>query len=436
MGIAIRATNGHQAVIVEGVRTPFAKAGGPLRNVSAAELGRLAVGELLARAEFDPATLDEVVLGNCGTPSDAANVGRVVALSAGVPKEVPGFTVHRNCASGLEALAQAYYKVASGAASAVIAGGTESMSAYPLLWSPGLTEAFARSRRSRNLAGKVGAFAGLRSKDFRPRIAIAEGLTDPECGLNMGETAERLAREFHISRRAQDEFALLSHQRAVAATESGRLAEETIPVYVPPTFEVLTQDFGPRPNQTLEALARLEPYFDRRHGTVTVGNSCPVTDGACALLVMEEGRARNEGRKALGRVRSVAFAGLDPARMGLGPAYATPLALDRAGLRLPDLDLVEMNEAFAAQIIANEIAFASERFAREELARDAAIGGLDRARLNVNGGAIALGHPVGVSGARLVLTLLKEMRRRQASLGLATLCVGGGQGAAMVLEAV
>jgi acetyl-CoA acetyltransferase family protein len=267
-------------------------------------------------------------------------------------------------------------------------------------------------------------------------VALAEGLTDPICGLNMGETAERLAREFRISREAQDEFALLSHRRAVAATESGRLGEEIAPLYVPPSYtQTMVEDFGPRKDQTAEALARLEPYFDRRHGTITVGNACPVTDGACAVLVMSEEAARAGGYRPLGRILSIAFAGLDPARMGLGPAYATPLALERAGARMADVDLVEINEAFAAQVIANEIAFASERFARDELGRGEAIGGIDRLHMNVNGGAIALGHPVGVSGARLVLTLLKEMRRRQASLGLATLCVGGGQGAAMLLEA-
>jgi acetyl-CoA C-acetyltransferase/acetyl-CoA acyltransferase len=423
-------------VIVDGVRTPFAKSGGPLAGISAAELGRHAVSELLARTEVDPATLDEVVLGNCGTPADAANLGRVVSLAAGVPRAVPAFTVHRNCASGIEAIAQAYYKIAAGAATAVVAGGSESMSEYPLLWSRGLTEAFAAFQRSKSFAGKARALVEIRPRDLTPRVAIAEGLTDPTCGLNMGDTAELLAKEFRISREAQDEFALLSHERAVAADDAVRLAAEIAPFYLPPRYtQTLEHDFGPRRQQTLEALAKLRPFFDRRHGTVTVGNSCPVTDGACALLVMEESRARAEGYRPLGRIRSFAFAGCDPARMGLGPAYATPLALDRAGVRLSDVDLIELNEAFAAQVIANEIAFASPSFARDELGRSEPIGGIDRSRMNVNGGAIALGHPVGVSGARLVLTLLKEMQRRQVGLGLATLCVGGGQGAAMLLEA-
>ncbi|HEV8481491.1 MAG TPA: thiolase family protein [Candidatus Eisenbacteria bacterium] len=435
MGVSIQAEGTRKAVIVAGVRTPFAKSGGPLAAVSAAELGRLAVSELLARAEFRPEQVDEVVLGNCGTPADAANIGRVVSLAAGIPRSVPGFTVHRNCASGMEAIAQAWYKIASGAASAVVAGGTESMSEYPLLWSRGLTRAFAGWQRAKTLPAKLAAALAVRPGDFAPRVAIAEGLTDPVCGLNMGDTAERLAKEYRISREAQDEFALLSHERAVAATDAGRLAQEIAPVYVAPRYEPLAQDFGPRKNQTMAALAKLKPYFDRRHGTVTVGNSCPVTDGAAVLLVMEESRARAEGYKPLGRIRSFAFAGCDPARMGLGPAYATPLALDKAGVRLADIDLIELNEAFAAQVIANEIVFASAQFAAQELGRTEAIGGIDRSRMNVNGGAIALGHPVGVSGTRLVLTLLEEMRRRGAGLGLATLCVGGGQGAAMIVEA-
>jgi acetyl-CoA acetyltransferase family protein len=435
LGVAIQASGDKKVVIVAGVRTPFAKSGGPLASVSAAELGRLAVSGLLARTELEPEKIDEVVLGNCGTPADAANIARVVALAAGIPRPVPAFTVHRNCASGMEAIAQAWYKIASGAATAVIAGGTESMSEYPLLWSRGLTKAFAGWQRGKNLPAKLSALLAVRPGDFAPRVAIAEGLTDPVCGLNMGETAENLAKQYRISRQAQDELALLSHQRAAAATEAGRLAEETVPVYVPPRYAPLTVDFGPRPNQTLEALGKLKPYFDRRFGTVTVGNSCPVTDGAAALLVMEESRARAEGYRPLGRIRSFSFAGCDPAKMGLGPAYATPLALDKAGVRLSDIDLIEINEAFAAQVIANEIVFASEKFAAEELGRAEAIGGIDRSRMNVNGGAIALGHPVGVSGARIVLTLLEEMRRRQAGLGLATLCVGGGQGAAMIVEA-
>jgi acetyl-CoA acetyltransferase family protein len=425
-----------RAVIVDGVRTPFAKAGTALKDVDAAELGRIAVRELLARTEFDPARLDEVVLGNCGTPAESANIARVAALEAGVPRGVPAFTVHRNCASGMESIAQAASRVASGAATAAIAGGTESMSNYPLLLGPALTEAFAASARAKSAPAKLAPFLGLRPADFAPRIAIAEGLTDPVSGLNMGETAEVLAREFGISREEQDRFALASHEKTIAAWDEGRMADEVVPVFPAPRFEPLLEDVGPRRGQSLEQLAKLKPFFDRRHGTVTVGNACPITDGAAAVLVMDEEAARASGYRPLGRVRSVAFAGLEPERMGLGPAYATPLALERGGVTLADLALIEMNEAFAAQVIANLRAFESESFARERLGRERAIGAIDPARLNVNGGAIALGHPVGVSGTRLVLTLLYELRRRGGGLGLATLCVGGGQGAAMIVESM
>jgi acetyl-CoA acetyltransferase family protein len=435
MAIAVSTPAGRNVVIVDGVRTPFAKAAGPLADVPAHELGRVAIREVLARTEFDPARVDEVVLGNCGSPAESANIARVAALQAGVPRSVPAFSVHRNCASGIESIAQAATLIGAGSATAVIAGGTESMSNYPLMMGHALSEAFAASARGRSLPAQVAPFLGLKLSALQPRIAIAEGLTDPVSGLNMGQTAEVLAREFGITREAQDAFALESHRRTIAAWDEGRFAREVVPFYPAPTFAPVAQDVGPRREQTLEALAKLRPYFDRRHGTVTVGNSCPITDGAAALLVMDEEAARAEGYRPLGRVRAIAFAGLEPERMGLGPVYATPLALARAGVALSDIALVEMNEAFAAQVLANLEAFASESFGREKLGLPGALGALDPARLNVNGGAIALGHPVGVSGTRLVLTLLLELRRRGGGLGLATLCVGGGQGAAVVVEA-
>jgi acetyl-CoA acyltransferase len=421
-------------VLIDGFRTPFAKAGTALAQVPARELGRVAIAELLARTSLDPAEVDEVILGNVAQPSDSANIARVVALLAGIPQSVPAVTVHRNCASGMEAIVQAHERIAAGHADLIIAGGTENMSQIPLLVSEGMTRAFERSSRAKSLGQRVGAFAGVRPRDFQPRVAIMEGLTDPVCGLNMGDTAEVIAKDFGISREAQDDFALMSHRRAVAATESGRLAEEIVPVFAPPYKEAVAQDVGPRKNQSLEALAKLKPFFDKKHGTVTPGNSCPITDGAAAMIVASADKARELGLIPSGRVKSYAFAGLDPTRMGLGPAYATPIALQRAGARFADIGLIELNEAFAAQVIGNEIAMASAKFCREQLGLDKPIGEIDRAILNVNGGAIALGHPVGVSGTRLVLTLLREMRHRNVPLGLATLCVGGGQGAALVLE--
>jgi len=421
-------------VLIDGYRTPFAKAGTALANVRASELGRVAVSELLARSGADPSEIDEVILGNVAQPSESTNIARVVALLAGIPERVPAFTVQRNCASGMESITQAYQKVATGNADLIVAGGTESMSRIPLYMSEGLTRMFERLAREKSVGGKVQAITQVRPRDLAPRIALAEGLTDPVSGLNMGETAEVLAKEFGISREAQDDFALQSHRRAVAAMESGRMAQEIVPVFAPPYTRAVTEDVGPRKGQTLEALAKLRPFFDRRYGTVTVGNSCPVTDGAAAILVASAEKARALGLKPAGRIKGYAFVGLDPARMGLGPTHATPVALQRAGVQFRDIGLIELNEAFAAQVIANEIAMASPKYCREKLGLEGAIGQIDRSILNVNGGAIALGHPVGVSGTRLVLTILREMRKRDVELGLATLCVGGGQGAALVLE--
>ncbi len=421
-------------VLLDGFRTPFAKAGTSLARVSARELGRVAVSELLARHGIAPQDVQDVIIGNVAGPSDSQNIARVVALLAGIPNHVPAVTVHRNCASGMESIAQAYERVASGQADLVVAGGTESMSTIPLYVSHGMTRIFERAMRAKSPLQRIGAFTAARPRDFAPRIALAEGLTDPISGLNMGETAEVLAREFGISREAQDDFALQSHRRAVAAQEAGRLGEEIVPVFAPPYREVVSEDVGPRKGQSLEALAKLRPYFNPRTGTVTPGNACPITDGAAAIVVASADKARSLGLLPVGRIRGYAFVGLDPAHMGLGPTHATPVALKRAGARLTDIGLIEMNEAFAAQIIANEIAMGSASYARDKLGLDAPVGDIDRSILNVNGGAIAMGHPVGVSGTRLVLTLLREMRRRDVPLGLATLCVGGGQGAAFVLE--
>jgi acetyl-CoA C-acetyltransferase/acetyl-CoA acyltransferase len=418
--------------ILGGVRTPFAKAGTVFRRTPVYDLGRVAVSELLARHELDPAQIDEVILGNCAGPAEAANVARVTALRAGIPERVPGVTVHRNCASGMEAVAAAAERIQLGRARLVLAGGMESMSQIPLLFPLEFGEWLEGLNRARGPLARLGAAVRLRPAMLRPRLALMEALTDPVCGLNMGETAEVLAREFRIGRGRQDEFALASHQRTVAARE--RLREEIVPFFPPPAYEMVRDDVGPRDHQTLEQLAKLEPFFDRRNGTVTVGNACPVTDGAVALLVAGEEAARGWPLPPLGRVRSWAFAGLSPRRMGLGPVFAMARALDEAGLALADVDLFEINEAFAAQVLACLEAARSGEFARAELGRERPLGEIPLERLNVNGGAIALGHPVGASGARLLLTLLLEMRRRGAKRGLASLCVGGGQGAAFVLE--
>lgn len=439
-------------VLVDGVRTPFAKSDTKLKTVHPAELGRVALKELLARTNLNPDLVDEVIVGNTGTPSDAVNISRVVALNAGIPQKTSAFTVHRNCASALESISTGYERIKSGTLDIVVAGGTESMSQMPLMFSKEFTRIFAQLGSAKTTGQRLAALGALMKADVKqivemvstgpmqktphkPVISILEGLTDPFVGKNMGETAEIIAKEFGITRKEQDEFALRSHQKASAAMKNGVLAQEITPVFLPPKYkEVITEDFGPRENQSMEALAKLKPFFDRRTGTVTAANACPITDGAAMVMLMSREKAIELGYKPIARIRSYAFAGLEPERMGLGPVYSTPIALKRAGLTLKDMDLVELNEAFAAQVIGCMKAAASDKFAQEKLGLSKALGEIDPAKLNVNGGAIALGHPVGATGTRLVLTLMKEMQRRNVQFGLATLCIGGGQGGSMILE--
>jgi acetyl-CoA acyltransferase len=423
-----------EVVVVDGLRTPYSRAGTELKDVDAAALGRIVVGELLARTGFDPGALDEVIVGNIAQPPDAVNVARVSALRAGVPQRIPAYTVNRLCGSGLQSIVDGHYRIASGDAEAIVAGGVESMSNIPLLFSRESQEVFGGIFSARDLSGRVSAASRLRPRHFKPEIGLLMGLTDSVCGLNMGETAEVLAKEFGISREEQDAFSLRSHQRVTLAR--AKLAEEIVPVPIPPKFEdAATKDNGVRENQTMEALAKLKPYFDRRFGTVTAGNSSQITDGGAAVLLMSASAARSHGYAPLGRIRGYAFCALEPERMGLGPAVAVPLALKRAGVAWRDVGLVEINEAFAAQVLACTRVFPSAAW-HAKYHTDGPIGEIDWEKTNVNGGAIALGHPVGSSANRLVTTLLKEMKRRGTALGVATMCIGGGQGGAVVVEQV
>ncbi len=420
-------------VVVDGVRTPFAKMGTDLASMGPEELGRVAVANLLTKTGIDPAMVDEVIIGCVGQPADAANVGRVIALRAGLPDHVPAITVHRNCASGMEAITQAAEKMAAGRGEVFVVGGTESMSRIPLMYNDAATRKLARLGRAKTLGERVSTLLSFRPSDLlQPKIALLMGLTDPVSGLNMGQTAELVGREAGVSREEQDAFALESHRRALAARE--RLAEEIVPVY-DERGGVFDADNGPRTDGTPEKLLKLKPVFERGTGSVTAGNSSQITDGACALLVMSESRAARENLRPIGVLAGYAYAGNDPARMGLGPVHAIARAERLTGLSLADADLVEINEAFAAQVLACLVQMRSAAYAKEKLDRDRPVGEVDPAKLNVNGGAIALGHPVGVTGARLVLTSLKELGRRGARRALATLCVGGGQGAALWLEA-
>ncbi|HWN94370.1 MAG TPA: thiolase family protein [Methylomirabilota bacterium] len=420
-------------VIVDGVRTPFGKAGTDLSRLDAVELGRIAVTSLLKRTGFDPSLVDEVILGCVSQPADAANIARVIALRSGIPEHVPAVTVHRNCASGIEAFTTAYERMCAGRGRVFIVGGTESMSQMPLLFSQRAAGKFNRLARAKSIPQKLGALTAFRARDFKPRVGLQLGLTDPVCGLNMGETAELLAREFHISREEQDAFALESHQRTLAARH--KLGEEICPVFEGRNAKsAIAADNGPRENQSLEALAKLRPVFDKKFGTVTAGNSSQITDGAVALLLMEVERARELGYAPIGALVDYAVTGCDPKRMGLGPLFAMSKLERQCGLHVSDADLIEINEAFAAQILAVLNGAESKEFASQQLHRDGPLGKISRDKLNVNGGAIALGHPVGATGARLILTSLKELQRRNARRALVSLCVGGGQGAALWLE--
>ncbi len=439
-------------VIVEGVRTPFAKAGTALKDVHPGDLGKTAVTELINRTNLDVDLVDELIFGNTGSPPDAVNIARVVALGAGLPLKVSASTVHRNCASALESISVGFEKIKSGTMETIIAGGTESMSQSPLLWNKEHLKRLEALGRARTPMAKIKGLMSLlsanikqvkelattspmKSTPFKPRIALVEGLTDPFKGINMGQTAEILAKEFGLSREEQDQFAVKSHAKAVEAMESGRLAEEITPVFTGKNYDkIVSEDIGPRKGQSMEALAKLKPIFDRKNGTVTAGNACPITDGAASILMMSSEKAQALGYKPIAKVRGYGFAGLEPERMGLGPVYATPLALKRSGVEMKDIGLIELNEAFSAQVMACQKAAASKKFAEEKLGLSTPLGEIRDEILNVNGGAVALGHPVGTTGTRIVLTLMKEMQRRDVELGLATLCIGGGQGGAIVLE--
>lgn len=420
--------------IVAGVRTPFAKAFGPLESRSADELGRIAVEGVLQRAGMRPDQVGEVVFGNVAGPADASNVSRVIALRAGIPQDRVAHTVNRNCASGMEAVLSAWQVLREGRADVAIAGGAESMSNVPFLWDVRAQKLLIELAQAKSWTKKLKVLTKFRPGMFKPVPGLQLGLTDPTCGLNMGQTAEKIAREFSITREAQDRFALESHRRAVAAWERGFFQGEVVPV--PDDGKghpAVERDVGPRAGQTFEALAKLRPYFEQ-DGTVTVGNSCPITDGAAALILMPASRAESQSLEPLGYVRDYAVAGCDPSRMGLGPVYAMHKLLTKSKLKLADFDLFEINEAFAAQVLSCQTASASDAFAQRELGRAAALGEIPADRLNVNGGAIALGHPVGTTGARLIMTLMRALREKQLKRGLASLCVGGGQGVAVWVE--
>lgn len=427
-------SSGRDVYIVDGARTPFLKAKGKPGVFSAADLAVSAGRELLARYDFSPTEIDEVIVG-CVMPSpDEANIARVIALRLGCGKSVPAWTVQRNCASGMQALDSAYKDIACGRHDLVLAGGTEAMSRAPLLYSDDMTTWLAGITGAKTWQAKMGEWFKFRPNFLKPIVSLLRGLTDPTVNLSMGQTAENVAYRFHITREQMDQFAYESHQRALQGVEKKSFSE--ISAAFSPTGEYYLQDEGIRIDTSLEKLATLKPFFDKKFGTVTAGNSSQVTDGAALLLLASKEAVKKYKLPVLAKITDVQWAALEPAEMGLGPVYASSQLLQRQKLQLDQIDYWEINEAFAAQVLGCLAAWESDEYCRQNLGIPHAYGSIDRARLNVDGGAIAVGHPVGASGARIVLHLAQVLRRENATRGVATICIGGGQGGAMLIENV
>jgi acetyl-CoA acyltransferase len=397
------------------------------------DLAGVAAAELVARTAIDPDEIDLSIFGVVVQALDAPNLGREVVFQVSLPKTIPGTTVNLACASSNRAITSGAEAILSGECDVVLAGGAESLSNVPIQYSKGASRLLMKFSRARSMGQKLSVLSQLRPRDLVP---VPPAIAEYSTGMTMGQACEKMAKENQISRRSQDEIALLSHQRAAAAAGAGRFADQIVTTFPNPGYDVaVSDDNGVRSDTSMEALAELKPVFDRQYGTITAGNSSPLTDGASAVLLMSEDKAKSLGYEPLGFVRSFAYAALDPGSQLLqGPAYAAPPALDQAGLELSDVDLVEMHEAFAAQIISNMKAFASRKFAVEELGRSQPLGEIDLERFNVNGGSIAIGHPFGATGGRVTIQLLRELERRSLNLGLITVCAAGGVGFAMVVE--
>ncbi len=421
--------------IVDGARTPFLKARGVRGPFSASDLATKASQALLTKHSVAPDTLDEVIMG-CMIPSeDEANIGRIIALRLGCGHRVPGWTVQRNCASGLQSIDAAYQNIATGRSQLVLAGGTETMSRAPLLYQPDMVNWLARFGKAKTVLAKCALLKELRPSYLKPIISLMHGLTDFLCHCNMGQSTEELAYRYDISRTDMDEFAMQSQLRAALAQSEGHFKQELSAVF-DASGKLYDHDDGVRPDTTLQSLAKLKPVFDRKFGAITPANSSQVSDGAAVLLMASEEAIERYQLPVLGRYVDTHWAGCDPRLMGLGPSYAVPPLLQRHELSMNDIDYWEINEAFSAQTLGCLKAWESEDFCRQELGLDHALGCIDPARLNIDGGAIALGHPVGASGARIALHVLKVLERTQQKRGIATLCIGGGIGGAALLERV
>lgn len=420
--------------IVDGARTPFLKAKGKPGPFSASDLAVNAGRELLERQPFSPKDIDEVVIG-CVMPSpDEANIGRVISLRLGCGDAIPAWTVQRNCASGMQALDSAAQDIASGRSDLVLAGGTEAMSRAPLLYNDAMTDWLAGLAGAKNWKAKFKEWTQFRPAFLKPVIALLRGLRDPLVNLSMGQTAENVAYRFNITRQQMDQFSYESHQNAIAGQENHHFAE------IEPTFanngNYFVADDGVRKDSSMEKLATLKPFFDKKFGSVTPGNSSQVSDGAAMVLLASKDAVEKYHLPVLARIVDVAWAGVDPAEMGLGPVYATHELLKRHQLSINDIDYWEINEAFAAQVLGCLAAWEDDDYCRKYLGANGALGKVDRSKLNIDGGAVAIGHPVGASGARIALHLAQVLRRQNAKQGIATICIGGGQGGAMLIENV
>ncbi|MCC3703070.1 acetyl-CoA C-acyltransferase FadI [Rouxiella badensis] len=423
---------GDRIAIIDGLRTPFAKQATAFHGIPAVDLGKIVVSELLAKSGIDPSVIDQLVFGQVVQMPEAPNIAREIVLGTGMSVSTDAYSVSRACATSFQAIANVAESIMAGTVSVGIAGGADSSSVLPIGVSKALAKTLVDLNKARTLSQRLSLFSKLKLRDLLP---VPPAVAEYSTGLRMGDTAEQMAKSHGISRQQQDEFAHRSHQRAAQAWNDGLLDSQVMAAHVPPYKDVIQKDNNVRFDSSIEQYVKLRPAFDRKHGTVTAATSTPLTDGAAAVLLMSESRARELGLKPLGYLRSFAFSAIDVWEdMLLGPAYATPVALDRAGLTLADIDLIDMHEAFAAQTLANVKMFASPQFAREKLGREQAIGEIDWEKFNVLGGSLAYGHPFAATGARMITQILHELRRRGKKLGLTTACAAGGLGAAMIVE--
>ena len=424
---------GDRIAIVDGLRTPFAKQATAYHGIPAVDLGKMVVSELLAKSGIDPKVIDQLVFGQVVQMPEAPNIAREIVLGTGMNVSTDAYSVSRACATSFQAVANVAESILSGTVSVGIAGGADSSSVLPIGVSKRLARTLVDVSKARTLSQRLSLFSKLRLRDLMP---VPPAVAEYSTGLRMGDTAEQMAKSHGITREQQDELAHRSHTLAAQAWEQGYLNSQVMTAQIPPYREALQKDNTIRLNSDIAQDARLRPAFDRKHGTVTAATSTPLTDGAAAVLMMSESRARELGLQPLGYLKSFAFAAIDVWEdMLLGPAYATPVALDRAGLTFADLDLIDMHEAFAAQTLANIKMLGSEQFAREKLGRSEAVGQIDWDKFNVLGGSLAYGHPFAATGARMITQTLHELRRRGGKYGLTTACAAGGLGAAMILEA-